>query len=114
MEAPLLAAATAEEDYAPARSVREVKSVFWKETVKLWKIAGPIVFTILCNFGVLSVTNIFAGHLGDLELSAVTISLSVIGTFSFGFLVSLSPYIFACFVISQRILIFDYGVIFIF
>ena len=30
--------------------------------------------------------NVFVGHIGNLELSAVSISLSVIGTFSFGFL----------------------------
>lgn len=66
-----------------------MKSVFWTESVKLWRIAGPIAFTILCQYGTNSATNIFVGHIGDVELSAVAISLSVIGTFSFGFLLGM-------------------------
>ncbi|OMO94578.1 Multi antimicrobial extrusion protein, partial [Corchorus capsularis] len=74
-------------DYAPPRSFRDVKSMFWIETVKTWKIAGPIGFQLICQYGVNSVTNIFVGHIGNVELSAVTIALNVFGTFSFGFLV---------------------------
>lgn len=74
-------------DYAPARSFQEVKSVFWIETVKMWKIAAPIAFQIICQYGTNSFTNIFVGHIGNVELSAVTLSLTVIGTFSFGFMV---------------------------
>jgi MATE family multidrug resistance protein len=87
METPLI---EGEGDYAPARTVGEVRRVFCRETVKMWKIAGPIAFNILCQFGINSVTNIFVGHMGDIQLSAVSISLSVIGTFSFGFMVCLS------------------------
>ncbi|XP_024021656.1 protein DETOXIFICATION 35 [Morus notabilis] len=90
MEAPLLAAnGDGEEDYAPIESVGEARKVFWKETVKMWKIAGPIGCTILCNYGINSVTSIFVGHISELELSAVTLSLSVIGTFSFGFMLGM-------------------------
>ncbi|KAL5560694.1 hypothetical protein UlMin_036905 [Ulmus minor] len=64
-------------DYEPVKSFEEVRSVFWNETVKLWRIAGPIGCTIICNYGVNSVTNIFVGHIGELELSATTISLSL-------------------------------------
>ena len=74
-------------DYEPVKSLEEVRSMFWIETIKLWRIAGPIICTIICNYGINSITNIFVGHIGELELSAVTISLSVIGTFSFGFMV---------------------------
>ncbi|EOY23276.1 Detoxifying efflux carrier 35 isoform 1 [Theobroma cacao] len=76
-------------DYGPARSFKEVKSVFWIETVKMWKIAGPIGFQIMCQYGTMSVTNIFVGHIGNIELSAVTIALAVIGTFSFGFMLGM-------------------------
>uniref|UniRef100_A0A2N9FAY3 Protein DETOXIFICATION n=1 Tax=Fagus sylvatica TaxID=28930 RepID=A0A2N9FAY3_FAGSY len=76
-------------DYAPARSVAEVRWMFWRETVKLWKIAGPIVFNILCQYGTNSITNIFVGHIGEIELSGVAIALSVIGTFSFGFMLGM-------------------------
>ncbi|XP_057527756.1 protein DETOXIFICATION 35-like [Amaranthus tricolor] len=76
-------------DYAPVKNVKDATAVFWLETVKLWKIAAPLVFQIICQFGTNSLTNIFVGHLGELELSAVSISLSVIGTFSFGFMLGM-------------------------
>lgn len=90
MEAPLLngvAVAVAEADYEPVKSLGEVKHLFFTETIKLWKLAAPIVFTIICNFGINSLTSMFVGHIGDVELSAVSISVSVIGTFIFGFMV---------------------------
>uniref|UniRef100_A0A5B7AZG7 Protein DETOXIFICATION n=2 Tax=Davidia involucrata TaxID=16924 RepID=A0A5B7AZG7_DAVIN len=96
METPLLNGASGEldliaddGDYRPVKGFRELRSMFWIETVKLWKIGGPIAFTILCQYGTNSVTCIFVGHIGDIELSAVAISLSVISTFSFGFLLGM-------------------------
>ncbi|XP_062082354.1 protein DETOXIFICATION 35-like [Humulus lupulus] len=77
------------EDYLPARSVKELKTVFWLESLKLWRIAGPAVITILCQYGTNSATSIFVGHLGDIELSAISISLGVISSFSFGFLLGM-------------------------
>ncbi|XP_030934813.1 protein DETOXIFICATION 35 [Quercus robur] len=76
-------------DYTPARSLAEVRWVFWRETVKVWKIAGPIAFNIICQYGTNSITNIFVGHIGAVELSGVAIALSVIGTFSFGFMLGM-------------------------
>ena len=74
-------------DYPPLTSWREVRSMLWRETVKVWRVAGPLAFQILCQFGTNLVTTVFVGHIGNLELSAVSISVSVIGTFSFGFMV---------------------------
>ncbi|XP_022764553.1 protein DETOXIFICATION 35-like isoform X2 [Durio zibethinus] len=76
-------------NYAPARSFEEAKSMFWIETVKIWKIAGPISFQIICQYRTNSFTNIFVVHIGNFELSSVTISLIVIGTFSFGFMLGM-------------------------
>ncbi|KAI6696347.1 hypothetical protein NL676_016466 [Syzygium grande] len=88
METPLLYGG-GDGDYAPVSSFREARAVFWIETVRMWKIAAPIAFNILCQYGTNSFTNIFVGHIGDVELSAVAISLSVIGTFSFGFMLGM-------------------------
>lgn len=77
-----------EGDYPPINNFHDAKSVCFVESSKLWAIAGPIAFNIWCNYGINSFTNIFVGHLGDVELSAVAISLSVIANFSFGFLVT--------------------------
>ncbi|CAN1264611.1 Protein DETOXIFICATION 35 [Linum perenne] len=76
-------------DYSPVKTFEQARSVFGAETVKLWKIAGPIAFNTLCQYGLNSVTNMFVGHIGEFELSAVTISFSVISTFSFGFLLGM-------------------------
>ncbi|PKU77765.1 hypothetical protein MA16_Dca005597 [Dendrobium catenatum] len=43
---------------------------------------------MICLYGINSATQIFAGHLGNIQLSAVAIGLSVIFLFTFGFLVS--------------------------
>lgn len=77
------------DDFPPIKSYSDAKFVCMVESSKLWEIAAPIAFNILCNYGVNSFTSIFVGHIGDLELSAVAISLSVVSNFSFGFLVIL-------------------------
>jgi len=94
MDAPLLvngegAALVAEDgDYVAARGFKKVKEVFWIESKRMWIIALPIVFNIWCQYGINSVTSIFVGHLSDIELSAVSLINSVVGTFAFGFMVS--------------------------
>ncbi|XP_057999170.1 protein DETOXIFICATION 34-like [Hevea brasiliensis] len=73
-------------DYPPIQNFEDAKYICILESSKLWAIAAPIAFNILCNYGINSFTNIFVGHFGDIELSAVAISLCVIANFSFGFL----------------------------
>ena len=75
-------------DYREARGVKTWWRIFCLETVKLWAIGGPIAFQILCQYGTNFVSTIFVGHLGDLQLSAFSIAISVVGNFAFGFLVS--------------------------
>ncbi|CAH9059320.1 unnamed protein product [Cuscuta epithymum] len=98
MEAPLLNGFSsgdhrilhgANGDYLPARELRTWWKIFCVETVKLWVIGGPIAFNIICQFGTGSATNIFVGHLGDIELSSISIAQSVISTFSFGFMLGM-------------------------
>lgn len=74
-------------DYAPVKTFRELKDMVWSETVKTWAISGPVIFQIVCQYGTNSVTNIFVGQLGEIELSGVSIAISVIATFAFGFMV---------------------------
>ncbi|KAH9611058.1 hypothetical protein KSS87_018961 [Heliosperma pusillum] len=91
MDAPLLenVSETGTSDYGPITGVKDAAKVFWIETVRLWSIAAPLVFLTLCSYATNSVTTIFVGHLGELELSAVSISLSVVSTFSFGFMLGM-------------------------
>lgn len=74
-------------DYPAAHGFDDIINICYLESKKSWAIAAPIAFNILCNYGINSFTTIFVGHIGDVELSAVAISLSVIANFSFGFLV---------------------------
>lgn len=75
-------------DYTGIENFNDLKNVFVQESNKIWTIATPIAFNIMCNYAINTFTNIFVGHIGDLELSAIAISLSVISNLSFGFLVS--------------------------
>ncbi|GLU21130.1 hypothetical protein SLE2022_372910 [Rubroshorea leprosula] len=91
METPLLdsTSSSSNADYQPVVSFEDAKSVFWLETVKLWKIAAPIVFQLVCAYGIMSITSIFVGHISEIELSGVSVALSVIFTFSFGFMLGM-------------------------
>jgi len=85
-------------DYPGINSFEDLKNVVIVESSRLWAIASPICFGILCNYAINTFTNIFVGHIGDLELTSVSISLSVVSNFSFGFMVSFY-YLFYSFVI---------------
>ncbi|KAL5207946.1 hypothetical protein ABZP36_032381 [Zizania latifolia] len=83
-------AALAEQDDAPVVcSARGAWEVFTEESRRLWAIGAPIAFNIICLYGTNSTTQIFAGHIGNRELSAVAIGLSVVSNFSFGFLLGM-------------------------
>ncbi|KAL1213599.1 Protein DETOXIFICATION 34 [Cardamine amara subsp. amara] len=86
----LIGETTGDADFPPIQNLSDAKFVCMVESSKLWVIAAPIAFNILCNYGVNSFTSIFVGHIGDLELSAVAISLSVVSNFSFGFLLGMA------------------------
>ncbi|CAA3024956.1 DETOXIFICATION 35-like [Olea europaea subsp. europaea] len=76
-------------DYRPVKGLKAWWKIFRIESLNLWRIGGPIAFQILCQFGTNSVTSMFVGHLGDIELSAFSIATSVISTFSFGFMLGM-------------------------
>ncbi|MQM05751.1 hypothetical protein Taro_038575 [Colocasia esculenta] len=79
-----------EGDCPPVKGWGGAWPVFAVETRKLWRIAAPIVFNSLTLYGINSVTQIFVGHIGSLELSAVAIGLSVIGNFVTGFMTGMA------------------------
>jgi MATE family multidrug resistance protein len=58
-----------------------------KESKLMWNVAFPMILTTVCNFTIGFVTCGFAGHVGELELAAVTVSKSVIEGFGYGVLV---------------------------
>ena len=60
----------------PVSNFYEAVTVCCKESLKLWAIAGPIAFNILCNYGTNSFTDIFVKHIGDVEPSSTRASSS--------------------------------------
>jgi len=75
-------------DRPPITNCRSVANGFWEESKKLWYIAGPAIFSSVCRFSLGAITQTFAGHIGDLELAAVSIENSVIAGLSFGIMVT--------------------------
>ena len=70
----------------------------WIESKKLWHIVGPAIFSRVASFSMWVITQAFAGHLGDLELAAISIVNNVIVGFDFGLLVQILPLTSAVFV----------------
>ncbi|GMY11418.1 Protein DETOXIFICATION [Fagus crenata] len=62
----------------------------WIESKKLWQIVGPTLFFRLASYSMVVITQAFAGHLGDLELAAISIAYNVILGFDFGLLLGMA------------------------
>lgn len=54
------------------------------ESRKLWRLAGPAIFTALCQYSLGALTQTFAGQVSELDLAAVSVENSVIAGFAFG------------------------------
>lgn len=62
----------------------------WIESKKLWHIVGPAIFSRVASYSMNVITQAFAGHLGELELAAMSIGSSVIVGFNFGLLLGMA------------------------
>ncbi|TQE12721.1 hypothetical protein C1H46_001741 [Malus baccata] len=62
----------------------------WLESKKLWQIAGPSIFSRIAMFSVTVITQSFAGHLSDLDLTAISLVTTVIISISFGFMLGMA------------------------
>nr|XP_048334552.1 protein DETOXIFICATION 27-like isoform X2 [Ziziphus jujuba var. spinosa] len=60
------------------------------ESKKLWHIVGPSIFSRVSTYSMFVISQAFAGHLGDLELAAFSISANVIIGFNFGLLLGMA------------------------
>ncbi|KAG2309910.1 hypothetical protein Bca52824_021467 [Brassica carinata] len=60
------------------------------ETKKLWRIVGPAIFPRISTNLILVITQVFAGHLGELELAAISIVSNVIIGFNVGLLLGMA------------------------
>ncbi|EOY00614.1 hypothetical protein QUC31_014203 [Theobroma cacao] len=71
-------------DVPPINSVRDFFREFLTESKKLWFLAGPAIFTSICQYSLGAITQVFSGQVGTLALAAVSVENSVIAGFSFG------------------------------
>ncbi|KAJ4711041.1 Protein DETOXIFICATION [Melia azedarach] len=71
-------------DISPISGVRDFFREFYIEAKKLWYLAGPAIFTTVCQYSLGAITQVFAGHVSTLALAAVSVENSVIAGFSFG------------------------------
>ncbi|XP_010547604.1 PREDICTED: protein DETOXIFICATION 27-like [Tarenaya hassleriana] len=67
-----------------------VKRKVWVETKKLWRVVGPSMFSRLTTYSMIVITQAFAGHLGDVELAAISIVNNVIIGFVFGLMLGMA------------------------
>lgn len=75
------------DDIAPITGIRDFFREFTVESRKLWYLAGPAIFTCICQYSLGAITQTFAGHVGTLDLAAFSVENSVIAGFSFGIMV---------------------------
>ncbi|PSS26895.1 Protein DETOXIFICATION like [Actinidia chinensis var. chinensis] len=78
-----------EDDIQPIQNARDFFGEFLLESKKLWFLAGPAIFTSVCQYSLGAITQVFAGHVGTIELAAVSVENSVIAGFSFGLLLGM-------------------------
>lgn len=69
---------------------------FRSESGKLWKIAGPAIFTSITQYSLGALTQIFVGQLSEIDLAAVSVGNSVVGGFAFGVMVDIPVSILYC------------------
>ncbi|KAL0364205.1 UNVERIFIED_CONTAM: protein DETOXIFICATION 29 [Sesamum angustifolium] len=66
------------DDIPPIISPRRFFKAFTRECKKLWYLAGPAIFTSICQYSLGAITQTFAGHVGTLDLAAFSIENNVI------------------------------------
>lgn len=69
---------------------KDLKTRVWVETKKLWHIVGPAIFSRIASYTMNIITQGFAGHLGEVELAAISISNTVIVGLNFGLLLGMA------------------------
>ncbi|KAL6627685.1 hypothetical protein ACP70R_031411 [Stipagrostis hirtigluma subsp. patula] len=62
----------------------DLRTKVCEESKKLWEIVGPAIFTRTATYSLNVIMQAFAGHLGDLELAAVSFACTVLVGFNYG------------------------------
>lgn len=67
--------------------VERLLSQICEESKQTWRLAGAAILTGLFQFSIALVTAAFVGHLGALQLSAISVAQGVIAGFAYGVMV---------------------------
>lgn len=67
-----------------------LKEAVWKESKKIWVVAGPAIFTRFSAFGMNVISLAFVGHIGPTELAGFSLVMTVLVRFANGILVCFS------------------------
>ncbi|KAM3754079.1 hypothetical protein ACB098_03G140600 [Castanea mollissima] len=76
-------------DIPPIKSPVDFYRAFLTESKKLWYLAGPAIFTSICQYSLGAITQVFLGQVGTLDLAAFSIENSVIAGFSLGIMLGM-------------------------
>ncbi|KAF7829314.1 protein DETOXIFICATION 29 [Senna tora] len=71
-------------DIPPITTSLDFFTHFFIESKKLWYLAGPAIFTSISQYSLGAITQLLAGHVGTIQLAAVSVENSVIAGFCFG------------------------------
>lgn len=67
-----------DEDDQQPYNYKHLASRVWIESKKLWHIVAPAILSRVLSFSMNLITQAFAGHLGDIQLAAISIVVNVI------------------------------------
>nr|GMC67504.1 protein DETOXIFICATION 27-like [Ipomoea batatas] len=81
---PLLISSSSEVDRHHHTTDTNLSRRIWVETKKLWHIVGPAIFTRVSSYSTMVIAQAFAGHVGDVELAAMSITTNLIVGFNYG------------------------------
>ncbi|XP_027359285.1 protein DETOXIFICATION 21-like [Abrus precatorius] len=85
----LLQKATNSEESVDDEEVPLRKRV-WKESKKMWVVAGPAIFSRFSTFGITVINQVFIGHIGSTELAAYALVMTVLVRFANGVLLGMA------------------------
>ncbi|KAI9168746.1 hypothetical protein LWI28_001450 [Acer negundo] len=71
-------------DIPQITGVRDFFREFYSEFKKLWYLAGPAIFTSICQYFLGGITQLFCGHISTIAQAAFSIEDYVLGLFSYG------------------------------
>lgn len=71
-------------------TANNLKSRIWTESKKIWRIAFPGMVARITSFGLIVVTQLFLGHIGELQLAAYSLEQTIFLRFVNGILIGMS------------------------